>query len=336
MSEDTDLPESLAGQPAARPLPLLPGRAGPAGIRRRGAPGHPARPARRWSRWSCPATLQRRLPARASTRLPEMSVIFYPDEASDEDRAIYVPVEPADPFAEAMRTARGDRRGGRSSSSPIPANARICRTPIRTRTRSGASASTSTSRPIASSRSRARTRSRRTPPAWPGSCRAPIRWRSVLVVVSLNLLDPLLDAMEKPQAQPMARVRREGVRGAESASGMPGRDHHRVSVPAGALRTLPRPDDGLRSSSTAATRNWRSVARPRRSTRPNTGESVAALAAAPDRALHAQPGADRAASWCAGVFDLAVAARSIVDDNYGWEVWEMADRYPRAEDARAT
>ena len=33
----------------------------------------------------------------------------------------------------------------------------------------------------------------------------------VLVVVSLNLLDPVLDAMEEPQAQPMARSRREGI-----------------------------------------------------------------------------------------------------------------------------
>ena len=29
----------------------------------------------------------------------------------------------------------------------------------------------------------------------------------------------------------------------------------------------------------------------------------------------------------AGVYDLAVAARSVVDDNYGWEVWQMANRY---------
>ena len=29
----------------------------------------------------------------------------------------------------------------------------------------------------------------------------------------------------------------------------------------------------------------------------------------------------------AGVYDLTVAARSIVDDNYGWEVWQMANRY---------
>jgi hypothetical protein len=31
------------------------------------------------------------------------------------------------------------------------------------------------------------------------------------VVISLNLLDPLLDAMEEPQAQPWRRHRREGV-----------------------------------------------------------------------------------------------------------------------------
>ena len=29
----------------------------------------------------------------------------------------------------------------------------------------------------------------------------------------------------------------------------------------------------------------------------------------------------------AGVYDMAVAARSVVDDNYGWEVWQMANRY---------
>src|SRR5277367_270957 len=41
---------------------------------------------------------------RALARLPEMSVILYTDEA-DDDRAVYVPVEPADPFTEALRTA---------------------------------------------------------------------------------------------------------------------------------------------------------------------------------------------------------------------------------------
>src|SRR5580704_4724391 len=40
----------------------------------------------------------------AVARLPQMSVLF--QGAEDEaDRALYVPVEPADPFAEAIRTA---------------------------------------------------------------------------------------------------------------------------------------------------------------------------------------------------------------------------------------
>ena len=34
---------------------------------------------------------------------------------------------------------------------------------------------------------------------------------NVLLVVSLNLLDPVLDAMEEPQAQPLVRTSREGV-----------------------------------------------------------------------------------------------------------------------------
>src|SRR5258708_26257199 len=39
-------------------------------------------------------------------RLPEMSVLFYPG-GEEEDYAIYVPIEPADPFTEAVRTALG-------------------------------------------------------------------------------------------------------------------------------------------------------------------------------------------------------------------------------------
>ena len=50
----------------------------------------------------------------------------------------------------------------------------------------------------------------------------------VLVVVSLNLLDPVLDAMEEPQAQPLARDAPRGRRAAQSASRIAGRDHRRV------------------------------------------------------------------------------------------------------------
>jgi hypothetical protein len=47
---------------------------------------------------------------RALARLPELSVILYHDEAvrekDGEERAVYVPVEPCDPFIEALRTAQ--------------------------------------------------------------------------------------------------------------------------------------------------------------------------------------------------------------------------------------
>src|ERR1700733_7127241 len=45
---------------------------------------------------------------RALQRLPEMSVILCTassSEGGDEERPVYVPVEPADPFTEALRTA---------------------------------------------------------------------------------------------------------------------------------------------------------------------------------------------------------------------------------------
>src|ERR1017187_2237025 len=54
-----------------------------------------------------PITLQQHY-VRAVARLPEISVIVYPDETAAQEnaeRAIYVPVEPADPFVEAIRTA---------------------------------------------------------------------------------------------------------------------------------------------------------------------------------------------------------------------------------------
>src|SRR5437870_3222178 len=41
---------------------------------------------------------------RGVARLPEMSLIFYPDETAGQDQAVYVPLEPADPFTEAIRS----------------------------------------------------------------------------------------------------------------------------------------------------------------------------------------------------------------------------------------
>src|SRR6185503_18157763 len=50
-----------------------------------------------------PVTLQHDW-TRAVSRLPEMSLIFYPDESAGQDQAVYIPIEPADPFTEAVRS----------------------------------------------------------------------------------------------------------------------------------------------------------------------------------------------------------------------------------------
>ena len=105
-------------------------------------------------------------------RLPEMSVILYrrsrrttsAASTSRSSRAIRSP----------KRCARArNRRGDDLSRARFGATVRICPTPIPTPTRSAASALKNTSRRIACGRRRATKKSPRTPPPWPGSCKAP-------------------------------------------------------------------------------------------------------------------------------------------------------------------
>ena len=84
-------------------LEVSPGAAGPAGVRScdpsRAAAGTAGGGRGRAADVAGCACI-----AGASQRLPEISVILY--EGETEDHLIYVPVEPADPFTEAVRTAR--------------------------------------------------------------------------------------------------------------------------------------------------------------------------------------------------------------------------------------
>src|ERR1035438_1410241 len=156
-----------------------------------------------------PASLQ---PAwmQAVGRLPKMSLIFYPDEAAGGDQAVYVPIEPADPFTEAIRTA-------------VETGAEIVFAEPDAGTRphlkdtypdSYALRYIGLERYVEAYRVYPQPRSEEI-----SRHAAGIAWKlqgtdpsaSVLVVVSLNLLDPLLDAMEEPQAQPLANPHREGV-----------------------------------------------------------------------------------------------------------------------------
>src|SRR5580658_8314415 len=157
-----------------------------------------------------PATLQ---PAwmRAVERLPAMSLIFYPDDSKNENsEAVYVLVEPADPFTEAIRT--GIEIGAEivfadpeAAERPHVKDAYPDAYAIR---HIGLDRYVEAYRVYPQPRSDELSRHA-----------AGIAWKlqgadpsaNVLVVVSLNLLDPLLDAMEEPQAQPMARTHRDGI-----------------------------------------------------------------------------------------------------------------------------
>ncbi|MCU1238566.1 MAG: hypothetical protein JWP63_6533 [Candidatus Solibacter sp.] len=271
-----------------------------------------------------PATLQNSW-MRAVARLPEISVIFYPDDKSDGDQAVYVPVEPADPFTEAIRT------GLEIGATIVFADPDAGQRPHL----KDAYPDTYALRHIGMARYVEAYR------VWPQARSeeisrhaAGIAWKlqgtdpfaRVLVVVSLNLLDPLLDAMEEPQGQPMARGRREGIELlnphpeslAEVLAEYPALQWRYENFRAALTETnlIDRRHAQL-AVLLAAEKEYEA----------HTGERIAhwqrRLLARYTRNL-----ALAANDLTAGIFDLPVAARSIADDNYAWDVWEAAGLYP--------
>jgi hypothetical protein len=261
----------------------------------------------------------------ALARLPEMSVILYMEEDGDEDRAIYVPVEPADPFTEALRTA--DEIGAEAMFLEPDTNERPHLPDNYPDTYS--IARIGVDHYVEAYR------------VWPqpstkevAAHAAGMAWKlqgtdpeaHIVVVVSLNMLDPLLDAMETPQEPPASRRRRSSeVRLlnphpeclAEITIEYPylqeryeffrlgGHDTRWLDRPRVQLELLREAEAKYARSTGEKIVHWqrRGLARYTRNLAYTSGELVA------------------------NVYDLAVAARSIVDDNYGWEVWQMANRY---------
>jgi hypothetical protein len=270
-----------------------------------------------------PTTLQQAY-LRAVARLPEMSVIFYAEDG-EEDRAVYVPVEPVDPFVEAIRTAQEigaellftDPDTGQRPhlKDDYPDTYAIRHTGLE--------------KYIEAYRVYPQQRSEEI-----SAHAAGIAWKlqgadplaRVLVVISLNLLDPVLDAMEEPQAQPMVRTRREGVQVVNP---------HPESL---AEITIEYPYLQWRYEQFRETMSDpRQIDRPRvqwavfqeseKSYETSTGEKVSHW----QRRLLARYTRNLALAsrmLTASLFDLTVAARSVVDDNYAWDVWETAGRYP--------
>ncbi|MCU1262780.1 MAG: hypothetical protein JWO80_5665 [Bryobacterales bacterium] len=260
---------------------------------------------------------------RAVERLPQISIIFY-SETEEQDEAIYIPIEPADPFTEAIRTGLEigaeivftdpdtGERPHLPDSYPDPYALR----------------SISLAQYVESYRVYPQPRSDEIAHhadgiAWKLQGADPLA--SVFVVLSLNLLDPVLDAMERPQAQPMTRPRRHvQVLNPHPESLV----EIAIEYPALQYRYEHFRSDGADESLIDRRHAQHFVFRAAEKLyETNTGERVAHW----QRRLLARYSRNLAAAnqdLAASLFDMTVAARSIVDDNYGWEVWDMAGKYP--------
>jgi hypothetical protein len=272
-----------------------------------------------------PATLQP-VWMRAVERLPAMSLIFYPDDSTSEDsEAVYVLVEPADPFTEAIRT------GLEIGAEIVFADPEAAERPHvkDVYPDSYAIRHIGLQRYVDAYRVYPQPRS-------PEIARhaAGIAWKlqgadpsaNVLIVVSLNLLDPLLDAMEEPQAQSLARTHREGIE-------LLNPHQESLAEIATEYPQLQWRYEQFRESmqnADAIDRRHAQLAMFRGAEKDyeaNSGERIMhwqrRMLSRYARNL-ALAGNDLSAS----LFDMTVAARGIAGDNYAWEVWETAGRYP--------
>jgi hypothetical protein len=275
-----------------------------------------------------PATLHHSY-LRAIDRLPEISVIFYQDDR-DEDRAVYIPIEPADPFVEAIRTALeigaelifadpdSGERPHLKDAYPDPYSIRHI----------GLEKYVEAYRVYPQPRSDV-IAAHAAGIAWKLQGADPLA--KVMVVVSLNLLDPVLDAMEEPQVQPLARVRREGVQVLNPSP----QSLAEITIEYPFLQYRYEQFRALATDADLIDRRHAQMALFREAEKAyesNTGEQVLHW----QRRLLARYTRNLALTehaLSAGIFDLTVAARGVVDDNYAWEVWETAGKYPPQKEA---
>ncbi len=265
---------------------------------------------------------------RAIDRLPQYSALMYPTPDAfdlDEESFVYVPVEPCDPFVEAVRTAREidaavlfiepalQDRPHVAAQYPDPYAVR----------RIGLDKYTEAYRLQPQPRDE-ELEAHGAGMAWRLQGADP--FAATLIVVSFNLLDPLLDAMQIPQEEPAKRVKASRVRLvnpdpeclAEITTEMPYLQQRYE------LWRIARKDDALIDRQRA---NFDLLREAEAQYHKNTGDTVAHW----QRRLLAKYTRNLARTnhdLVAGLFDVTVAARSIVDDNYGWEVWELANKYP--------
>ncbi|HEY3456225.1 MAG TPA: hypothetical protein VGK64_16725 [Bryobacteraceae bacterium] len=273
-----------------------------------------------------PSSLERAY-SKALDRLPRMSVILIPEaNREEEERATYIPVEPGDPFVEALRTAREigaenvflepatHEKPHLNDTYPEPYAIEII----------GLDSYLEAYRVHSQPRT-PQIEAHAAAMAWKLQGADP--FAALCAVVSLNMLDPLLDAMEKPQeTPPVPRVRlfdRAELFNlhpdclAEVTSETPyfqelyeetrngDVNAFRLDRPRWQLALLRDAEKEYRINTGDAMQSWQRVGMAKFS------RNLATLDG------HLVP----------GVYDLSLAARSLVDDNYAYEVWQMANRF---------
>ena len=285
-----------------------------------------------------PATLEEPY-LEAIRRLPQISVIFYNlsspsspgysiyNSDAESEQAVYVPVEPADPFIEAIRSAQ--EVGAQVVFADPDTNER----PHLPDTYPDPYSLTSIGLPeyVNAYRLYPQARSEEAERfaeglAWKLQGADPLA--RMIVVVSLNLLDAVLDAMERPQSEPKA-TRREDLQLVNAHPDCLGEIMTDYPFLQERYEHFRMRDDLTVAGSPLVDRLRAQMALYRESEDSyfvNTGEKMHSW----QRRLLARFSRNLARinhELTASLFDLTIAARSIVDENYAWDVWETASRY---------
>jgi hypothetical protein len=260
----------------------------------------------------------------AARRFPEISALVYPDRLEDGEGLIYCILEPCDAFVEAYRTAHeigaevmlldpavGERPHVPDDYPDSFAVQRIGLEPYVERYRLFPQQRNDEVQDFAAGL------------AWKLQGADPEK--EVFVVVSLNLLDPLLDAMETPQEPPRRAALVESVELVNVHPESLGEvlmeypalqqryeywrkqmsDVRLVDRPAAQYDTLRRAEVDYEK---------------------NTGDKVMPyqrkmLAKFTRNLAHVS------GYLVSSLYELTVAAQAIVDDNYAWEVWQAGSHY---------
>lgn len=272
-----------------------------------------------------PGSLEREYRS-ALDRLPRMSVILIPEERRDEEeRATYIPIELADPFVEALRTAReiladtvflepaSHEKPHLNDTYPEPYSIELI----------GMERYIEAYRVYPQERT-PELEAHAAAMAWKLQGADPLA--SICAVISLNMLDPLLDAMEIPQEEsPTPRVRL----------------FHRAELfnlhpdcLAEVTNEAPYFQERYEESRDRVSefeldrRRWQ-LALLREAEKEyavSTGDQMQAWQRL-NLAKFTRNLAMLDGRLVPGAYDLALGARSIVDDNYAYEVWQMANRF---------